>query len=69
MTQKRKNILRTVVFVAVGMFLGVILHLVTLCDEGSCLIMGNPLYSALYMGAVGYLLSLVLKKEDGRCNT
>ena len=65
----KKKWIRAVLFVAGGMLAGVILHILSLCRDGSCLIMGNPLYSALYMGAVGYLLSLVFKKEDDPCNT
>ena len=70
MKSKLKKRLRPLLFTVGGALAGLGYYYVVGCSSGSCAITSNPIVTMIYMGAVGFLLSGLFKKEgDGKCNT
>lgn len=62
-TIKTKKLIRPALFIIGGAMVGLVYYLAVGCPTGTCAITSSPVNSMLYMGAVGALLSAVLKKE------
>lgn len=64
-----KQWIRTGLFVLGGALVGYGYYRFIGCPTGVCAITTNPVSSMLYMGGVGFLLSLIFTKEcPGKCN-
>ena len=61
---KKKKWIRPVLFTLCGVIFGLSYYYVAGCRADSCTIASNPLFSALWMGVVGYLLSIVFPKKN-----
>ncbi|MGI5963876.1 MAG: hypothetical protein ACOX7N_09240 [Lawsonibacter sp.] len=63
MKQKTSRWLRPLLFVLGGMMVGYLYYRLVGCASGSCVLTSNPIRSTIYMGVVGWLLSIVLEKK------
>ena len=68
MKENHKNIRNTLIFVAGGVLAGFLYYRFIGCSTGSCSITSNPFKSMAYMGVMGWLFSMIFRKEDGKCN-
>ena len=63
-----KGLIKTVFFVAGGAFAGFLYYRFAGCASGSCPITSNPVRTMAYMGVMGWLMSMMFKEENGKCN-
>ena len=69
MKEKLKKLARPALFTAGGAAAGYLYHHFAGCASGTCSIASDPVNSMIYMGIVGWLLSIVFRKEDhGPCS-
>lgn len=69
MNVKLRKFLHTAIFTVCGVAVGYLYYRFMGCGSGSCAISSNPVRSMLYMGLVGWLLSVVFWKDGGKsCN-
>ena len=69
MNVKLRKFLHTAIFTVCGVAVGYLYYRFMGCGSGSCTISSNPVRSMLYMGLVGWLLSVVFWKDGGKsCN-
>ncbi len=65
-----KNWLKTLLFVAGGILVGLLYYYVVGCASGVCSLTANPWTTMVYMGFIGWLLSIVFGKGGcSACNS
>ena len=68
MGKKNRELINTFLFIAGGAFAGFLYYHFAGCGTGSCPIKSNPVRTMVYMGVMGWLMSMVFKKEEDKCN-
>ncbi len=63
MKKNVKNLLHSVLFTLGGMLAGVAYYYFAGCASGLCPITANPVRTMIYAGIMGWLLSVILRKE------
>ncbi len=70
MKEKLKKWCRTALFTALGVLAGLAYYRFEGCSTGACPVASNPWICMVYIGSLGWLLSVILEKEsDDTCNT
>lgn len=64
--KKKRKWLRPVLFTFGGASAGFLYYYFIGCTNGSCAIVSNPYNAMVYMGIIGWLLSSVFEKKEGK---
>lgn len=65
-----KKWLRPLLFTVAGAVIGLVLYVYFSCASGGCVITTNPVRSMIYLGLVGFLVSMLFEKGDVcKCNS
>ena len=63
----KSRLKKRLVFTVAGVIAGFLYYRPAGCAPGACPITANPFRSMIYMGAVGWLVSLIIG-EEGKCS-
>lgn len=67
MREIMKKWLRPALFILGGALVGLAYYALVGCSTGACAITASPLRSMVYMGLVGWLLSIALRPSKDCC--
>ncbi len=68
MKKKLKKWMRPILFTLGGVMVGYLYYRFVGCSTGSCAITSSPVNAMIYMGLIGFLLSVIFGKRCRSCN-
>ena len=68
MKKKLKKWMRPILFTLGGVMVGYLYYRFVGCSTGSCAITSSPVNAMIYMGLIGFLLSVIYGKRRRSCN-